>query len=136
MIDSGVSFHLFSILMMSTSIPEFTPAEWDQMIDRFLASGQTQAAFCQGEGMSRFRFAYHYRRSEKFIAKRKASPDLKKTKKRQKSGFRTVHKKPATATDSLGGQNVSIHIGEDVRLHCPADVGVEAVVRLIRETRS
>lgn len=121
---------------MSPSTPEFTAAEWDLMIDRFLASGLTQVAFCQTEGVSRYGFAYRYRRSEKFAGIRKGSPHSNKTNERQESGFRTVHKKPAPGIEPLGVESVSIHIGHDVRLHCPASVAVEAIVRLIREARS
>jgi len=136
MIDGGAPHHLLEIFTMSTSTTQFTPAQWDTLIDRFHASGLSQSAFCQGEGLSRYSFAYRYRRSEKFAGIRKGSPQANQTNEQKGSGFRTVHKKPAPGVEPLGAESVSIHIGHDVRLHCPANVGVEAIVRLAREARS
>ncbi|MDB4223000.1 hypothetical protein N9850_04445 [Granulosicoccus sp.] len=121
---------------MSTSTPELTPLEWDAVFDRFLVSGLSQTDFCISEDLPRHRFAYRYRRSEKFAGTRKGSTQADATNGQKASGFRTVHKKPAAVVDSLGDESVSIHIGGDVRLQCPARVGVEAIVRLVREARS
>jgi hypothetical protein len=136
MIDGGVPHHLLVIAMMSTSTPQFTPDEWDVLFDRFLASGLSQTDFCKIEGLPRHRFAYRYRRSDKFAGIRKGSPHAAKMNEQMPSGFRSVHKKPTSVVEPLGDESVSIHIGQDVRLQCPAHVGVDAIVRLIREARS
>lgn len=121
---------------MSTSTLQLTPDEWDALFDRFLVSGLSQADFCKGEDLPRHLFAYRYRRSGKFASIRKRSPQSDKTNEQEASGFRTVHKKSASVVEPLTDESVNIHIGQDVRLQCPAHVGVEAIVRLIREARS
>ena len=126
-----------ALLTMPSSTPQFTPAQWDTLIDRFLASGLTQTDFCQAEGVSRHCFTYRYRRSEKFVGIRKGPPNANKTNEQKGSGFRTVQQKPASVVEPLGAERVSIHIGhDDIRLHCSATVCVEAIVRLVREARS
>ena len=136
MIDGGVPHHFLAIAMMSTSTPELTLSEWDMLFGRFHASGLSQIDFCKIEDLPRHRFAYRYRRSEKFAGIRKGSLHADKMNEQKASGSRTVHKKPTSVVEPLGDESVSIHIGQDVRLQCPAHVGVEAIVRLIREARS
>jgi hypothetical protein len=134
--DGGAPHPLLSIFMMSTSTPQLTPVEWDAIFDRFLGSGLSQTDFCKRESLPRHRFAYRYQRSEKFTGTRKGSPQADKANTQKASGFRTVHKKPAVVVEPRVDESVSIYIGHDVRLQCPAHVGVEAIVRLIREARS
>ena len=121
---------------MSTATTELTPAQWDALFDQFLASGLSQTDFCKVEGLPRHRFAYRYRRSEKFAGIRKGPRHAAMANKPEVSGFRTVHKKQTSDVDPLDTENVNIHIGQDVRVQCPAHVGVEAIVRLFREARS
>ncbi|MFT5895857.1 MAG: hypothetical protein ACI8VW_002732 [bacterium] len=59
-----------------------------------------------------------------------------KTNRLKASGFRSVYKKPTSFVEPLGDESVSIHIGHEVRLQCPAHVGIVAIVRLAREARS
>ncbi len=122
--------------MSTTTTPPHTASEWDALIDRFLASGLTQTAFCKNEGLARYSFAYYYQRSDKFAGIRKGTLRSKKTNTRKTPGFRPVHKKPAPSSEPSNSEQVSIHIGHDVRLHCPANVAVDAIARLVRESRS
>lgn len=115
------------------SLPKFTAAEWDAWIDQFLASGLTQSTFCEREGLSRFVFARHYRRSDKFAGTRRAPRSKKKDEKT--SAFRSVQHKATAMPDQSVGEEVILHIGQDVRLQCSASVGIEAIIRLAREAR-
>ena len=124
-------------MYMSTSVPQYTPAEWDALIDKFLASGVTQSAFCQGENLSRYRFAYHYRRSDKFAGQRRNPIHTDSTNEQKASGFRSVQQKTVSPVEPLCTESVSIHIGDTtIRLNCSATVGVEAIMRLMRESQS
>ena len=120
------------------SSPKFT-AEWDAWIDQFLVSGLPQSVFCEREGLSRFVFARHYCRSDKFAGTRRAPRSTNKKKKKKKenaSAFRPVQQKVTAALDQSVGGDVVLHIGQDIRLQCSASVGVEAIIRLAREARS
>ena len=117
-----------------SSSPKFTAAEWDAWIDQFHASGLPQSAFCEREGLSRFVFARHYRRSDKFAGTRRA-PRSKKSNVKA-SAFRPVQQKAPAILDQHAGGDVTLHIGQDVRLQCSASVGIEAIIRLAREARS
>lgn len=114
-----------------SSSPKFTAAEWDAWIDQFLVSGLPQSTFCEREGLSRFVFARHYRRSDKFAGTRR-TPRSKKNA----SAFRPVQQKAIAMIDQSGGGDVILYIGQDVRLQCSASVGIEAIIRLAREARS
>ena len=116
------------------SSPKFTAAEWDAWIDQFHASGLTQSTFCEREGLSRFVFARHYRRSDKFAGTRRTPRSKKKDEKA--SAFRPVQHKAAVMPDQSVGEDVILHIGQDVRLQCSASVGIEAIIRLAREARA
>ena len=124
---------------MSSSNPQFTPAQWDVFIDQFHASGLSQVAFCKAENLARYSFAYHYRRSDKFAGIRRNPAYTDKTNEQKGSGFRSVQHKATSGTESepLSTESVLIHIGDDaIRFQCSATVGVEAIVRLVREARS
>ena len=117
---------------------DYTPADWDAVFDQYLESGLSQIAFCKEQVpvLPHHLFSYRYRRSEKYAGIRKGSAQAKKTNNPQDSGFRHVHKKPASVTQPNGEECINIYLGEDIRLQCPAIVGVEVIVRLARETRS
>jgi hypothetical protein len=136
MLDCGVPHHLATIITMSSPSIEYTQAQWDALFDQFHASGLSQVAFCKERSLLRHTFAYRYRRSEKFAGTRKGSPRSNQENGQTGSGFRTVHRKPVSVVEPLADESVVIHIGQDVRLQCPAAVGVEAIVRLAREARS
>ena len=80
-----------------SSSPKFTAAEWDAWIDQFHASGLTQSSFCEREGLSRFVFARHYRRSDKFAGTRRTPRSKKKDEKA--SVFRSVQHKATVMPD-------------------------------------
>lgn len=120
--------HLLAKVIMSTSAPQFSPAEWDAVIDKFLVSGLTQSAFCHGENLSRYRFACHYRRSDKFAGRRRDPIHTGKTNEQTGSGFRTVQQKTVPGVEPQYAESVSIHIGDNVgdiaiRRHCSDGVG-------------
>lgn len=117
-----------------SSSPKFTAAEWDAWIDQFLVSGLPQSTFCEREGLSRYVFARHYRRSDKFAGTRR-TPRKKKSDEKA-SAFRPVQPKDTAVLDQSVDGNVILHIGQDVRLQCSASVGIEAIMRLVREARS
>ena len=120
-----------------SSSPKFTATEWDAWIDQFLVSGLPQSVFCEREGLSRFVFARHYRRSDKFAGTRRAPRNTNKKPKDEKvSAFRSVQHKATVVPDQHVGEDVTIHIGQQVRLQCSASVGIEAIMRLVQEARS
>ncbi len=122
---------------MSTST-KHSATDWDQLIDQFLASGQSQTAFCHEAGISRYRFAYYYRRSPKFAGKRRTTV---KAPEKPVSAFRPVklsqRPTPTPAPpSSVDADRVSITIGHDIRIECAAALALEAISRLAREHRS
>ncbi len=117
------------------SSPKFTAAEWDVWIDQFHASGLPQSTFCEREGLSRFVFARHYQRSDKFTGTRRKPRSTKKENEKA-SAFRSVQPKATVVSDQHVGEGVTILIGQQVRLQCSASVGIEAIMRLAREARS
>ena len=135
--DGNVPHHVAAQKMPYSPYVDSTPADWDTLFDQYLESGLSQIAFCKEQVpvLPHHLFSYRYRRSEKYAGIRKGSAHTKKTHDPQGSGFRRVHKKPATVTQPIGEENISIYLGENIRLQCPATVGVEAIVRLARETR-
>ena len=118
------------------SSPKFTAAEWDAWIDQFLVSGLPQSTFCEREGLSRFVFARHYQRSDKFAGTRRTPRSTNKKKDKKASAFRPVQHKATATLDQHAGGDVILHIGQDVRLQCSASVGIEAIIRLAQEARS
>ncbi len=118
------------------SSPKFTAAEWDAWIDQFLVSGLPQSVFCEREGLSRFVFARHYQRSDKFTGTRRKPRSTNKKKDEKTSSFRSVQPKATVTHDQHVGEGVTIHIGQQVSLRCSASVGIEAIMRLAREARS
>ncbi len=118
------------------SSPKFTAAEWDAWIDQFHASGLPQSTFCEREGLSRFVFARHYQRSNKFSGTRRKPRSTNKKKDEKASAFRAVQPKAIVVPDQHVGEGVTIHIGQQVRLQCSASVGIEAIMRLAREVRT
>jgi len=122
---------------MSSSAPQFSPAEWAAVFDRFHASGLSQVAFCQAENLRRYSFAYHYRRSDKFAGVRRAAAPSDIKSEQKGSGFRTVQQTSISGAEPLEFERMSIHIGDNsIRLHCSATVGVEVIVRMMREAQS
>ena len=119
-----------------SSSPKFTAAEWEAWIDQFLVSGLPQSVFCEREGLSRFVFARHYRRSDKFAGTRRAPRATNKKKDEKASAFRSVQHKATDMPDQHVGKDVTIHIGQQVRLQCSASVGMEVIMRLAQEARS
>jgi hypothetical protein len=57
----------------------------------------TQSSFCEREGLSRFVFARHYRRSDKFAGTRRTPRSKKKDEKA--SAFRSVQHKATVMPD-------------------------------------
>ncbi len=119
-----------------SSSPKFTASEWDAWIDQYLASGLSQGAFCDREGLSRFVFAKHYQNSDKFAGKRRLPGNTAKRKDKKATAFRPVQHKASKALDPQTDQQVTLHIGHNVRLQCSAGVGIEAIMRLAREAQS
>ncbi len=122
---------------MSTS-SKHSATDWDELIDQFLASGQSQTDFCHQAGISRYRFAYYYRRSPKFAGKRRAAA---KVTEKPVLAFRPVQlsQRPAPTPappSSVDADRVSITIGHDIRIECAAALALEAISRLAREHHS
>jgi hypothetical protein len=94
--------------------------EWTALIKSYLESGLTQKAFCEQQGISFHGFRYHYQRSPLFRGKRRRP---------RGDGFQRVI---VTKAASRVAQTWTVRCGERVRIDCPADTPVEAIVRLAR----
>ena len=103
------------------SSPKFTATEWYAWIDQFHASGLSQSAFCEREGLSRFVFARHYQRSDKFAGTRR-EPRSTKKKDEKASVVRSVQHKATVMLDQNVGEGVTSHIGQEVRLQCRSGI--------------
>ncbi len=121
-----------------SSSPKFTASEWDAWIDQYLASGLSQGAFCEREGLSRFVFAKRYQNSERFAGTRRQPGATVKKKKDTKevSAFRPVQRKSSSVIDQHHTPQVTLHVGADIRLECSASVGIDAIMRMAQELRS
>lgn len=97
-----------------------TQDEWTQLIEAYLASGLTQAAFCRKHDISFHRFRHRYQRSPLFRGKRR---------QRSAAGFQRVLVSDAVSAAATGWV---VCCGNQVRIECPAETPVDALVRLAR----
>ena len=97
-----------------------TEEEWTTLIEAYLGSGVTQAAFCRQHEISFHSFRHRYQRSPLFRGRRRRRPA---------SGFQPVILHEAAPTAAAGW---IVRCGERVRVECPADTPVDAIVRLAR----
>lgn len=94
--------------------------EWTTLIKAYLASGLTQRAFCQQNGLSFHSFRRRYQHSPLFRGRRRRRPA---------AGFQPVvlHEAPPPTAEGW-----VVRCGDQVRIECPADTPVDAIVRLAR----
>lgn len=95
-------------------------AQWDRLIDEFLASGESQRDFCQRLGLGLSSFNRWYRRH-------------------MRAGAAGAHAQAGAFVDvtpkALTPAPITLHFGEGLRIDCPPGMGVESVVRLARAMR-
>lgn len=106
--------------MSETSHHARTPDEWNALIEAYLESGLTQMAFCEKHGIGFHRFRHRYQRSPLFRGKRRR-PRI--------AGFQRV---VVPQDESTTASPWVVHCGDRVRIDCPADTSVEAIVQLAR----
>ena len=114
---------------MSTS--SRTPAEWDELFVRYLASGQTQRSFCEYNNVGFDAFRGRYQKSERFAGKRRRSR-ASSNAAAAASGFVAVRTRPATVTPAASA-TVTIRLDGGVTIECPIALGTETIARLARE---
>ena len=117
---------------MSTS--RHTPAEWDALFVRYLASGQTQRAFCEQNDLSFDAFRSRYQKSERFAGKRRRAKPAPDTA-RPGSGFVAVRTRPAVPTGTAAAQAaaVTIRLASGTAIECPLTLGAETIALIARE---
>lgn len=97
-----------------------TADDWQVLIEAYLASGLTQKAFCEQQGVSFHQFRHRYQRSPLFRGKRRQP---------RTTGFQQVRVPKAESTTT---RTWTVHCGDQVRIDCPADTPVDAIARLAR----
>jgi len=121
---------------MSDSVAPRTIDDWEPIFERFHASGQSQAAFCRDELLSRFTFSHRYQRSPQFKGKRRG-PQVRGASAAASApngAFTPVRtRKPAIGSTPTSSGAITLHIGSAVRLECPADFALVAISQLARE---
>ena len=107
--------------------PSRSPAEWDAIIDRYLASGLTQRAFCEHNELSFDAFRNRYQKSEKFAGTRRRSGGG------TRGGFLDVtprrRSSPSAPADTVA---FVVRLGSGVSVDCPVSTPVPAVASLLR----
>lgn len=116
---------------MSKPTIDLSPAEWEALIKRYLASGQSQSAFCRLERVSRFAFSYRYQRSPQFAGRRRKVRDADSESTTTGGAFRPLKARPATPVSTDGV--ITIHIGNVARIECAGEVALTVISRLARE---
>ena len=116
---------------MTRTSPIRTDAEWESIIDRYLASGLSQSAFCEQEGISRFTFGPRYHRSPKFAGRRR---DRRGSSTTSSGSVALRTRATPTALKPIATTPlVTIRLGDDVAVECPAAIGVETIASIARE---
>ena len=105
--------------MSEPTNPKRTADEWQALIEAYLASGLTQKAFCERQGISFHRFRHRYQRSPLFRGKRR----------RTRTGFQQVRVPRAESTTT---RTWTVHCGGQVRIDCPANTPVDTIARLVQ----
>lgn len=106
-------------------------ADWEAIIDRYLASGLSQRAFCEREGISRFSFGPRYHKSPKFAGLRRVRNNA--ATNGDSASFAPVRMRASSACVSAALTAVTIRLEGGVAIECPLSVGAETIVRIARE---
>lgn len=107
--------------------PSRSPAEWSAIVDRYLASGLTQRAFCEHNALSFDAFRNQYQKSEKFAGKRRRPAT--------DGGFVDVTPRRRTSpspTASADAAAFIVRLGSSVSIDCPASTPLATVASLAR----
>ena len=117
------------------SVSRFSPAEWDAIIVRYLAAGQTQRTFCSANDIPYDSFRVRYRKSERFAGRRRASATATNVP-RSGTGFVAVRTRASanSATATAATAAVTIRLEGGVAIECPLLIGIEAIANLARES--
>jgi len=116
------------------SVSRLSPAEWDAVFVRYLASGQTQRTFCSTNDVPYDAFRVRYRKSERFAGKRRGAPAATNAP-RTGTGFVAVRSRPSAvgSVAAAAATAVTIRIEGGVAIECPLLIGIETIASLARE---
>ncbi len=100
-------------------------AQWAQIVAEFDSSTDTERSFCERRGLLLVTFHKWFR-----ITKGLSKP---RARRRRPSPPRFVQVAMPTQAPPIG-QMLTLHAG-DVRIECPAGMGIDSVARLVRAVR-
>ena len=104
--------------------PLYTPEQWNEIFERYLASGLTQRRFCEQNAVPFDTFRHRYRKSEKFAGRRRDAP-ARRVAAPGDGGFVAIRSRGADAMSSAAA--VSIRLGGGVTIECPLGIGAAAI---------